>query len=178
MTTAWYTPTQLSRFPPQRPELEDEEDEEGMRKTVDYVTSLIDEQTAKGVPPERIVLGGFSQGHAMTLLVGLTSKYADRLAGLVCMSGYLPLLGSIQRLRAEAGLPEQVGYMPIFLARGTSDQLVPKRYHTMALEKLKQLGVEHDAVEVHEYEGLGHATNGIELRDLCAFLEKVVPGLD
>ncbi|KAJ9647177.1 hypothetical protein H2201_003397 [Coniosporium apollinis] len=179
MQSAWYTPTRLSPFPSSRPELDDSEDEEGMMKSVRYVESLLDDLTSKGVPPNRIVLAGFSQGHAMSLLTGLVSaKYAGKLAGLVGLSGYLPLAERIQQLRAEAELPAVVGDVPIFLVRGMKDMLVPKRYFRINREKLQELGVKDEAVEVHEYEGLAHNTSGEEIRGLCAWLEKVVPPLE
>lgn len=176
MTPAWYAPTPLTPFPSSRPELDDPEDEDGMMQSAKYITSLIDDVISKGIPLNRIVLGGFSQGCAMTLLMGLTSKYADQLAGLVGLSGYLPLVDRIQPLRAEAGLPSTMGNVPIFVARGDKDMLVPKRYLRICKEKLEQLGA--TGLEVKEYEGLGHQANAPELRDLCAWLEKVVPALE
>lgn len=119
MNTAWYLPTALSPFPSSRPELEDDEDEDGMRASMAYIVSLIDDLVAQGVPEKRIVLGGFSQGCAMTLLTGLTSKYAGKLGGLVGLSGYLPLADKISTLRADAGLTKHVDEdVPIFLVRG------------------------------------------------------------
>lgn len=178
MQRAWYSPTRLSPFASSRPELDDPEDEEGMLRSVKSVEALIDELTGRGVPPDRIVLGGFSQGHAVTMLAGLTSAKAQGLAGLVCLSGYLPLEGRIQGLRARAGLAETVGMVSMFVVRGMKDMLVPKRYHRMQMEKLEALGVEMDGVEVKEYEGLGHSTCAEEIRDLCTWLEKVVPALE
>ena len=66
----------------------------------------------------------------------------------------------------------------IFLARGTGDRLVPKRLHRMCYEALYGFGIEKDRVTSKEYEGMGHVMAGAELRDLCAFLEKVVPEMD
>jgi lysophospholipase-1 len=177
-TTAWYLPTSLSPYPPSRPELEDDEDEEGMMATVAYLTTLIDDLVKQGIPSNRIVLGGFSQGHAMSLLTGLVSKYAGQLGGLVGLSGYLPLPDRIPALRKEAGLPESVAEgIEVFLARGTSDRLVPKRHHRLCYEKLYELGVKEDLVTLKEYEGMVHVMGGPELRDMCTWLERVVPQL-
>jgi len=179
-TNAWYMPTRLSPYPPSRPELEDDEDEEGMMATVAYVTSLIDDLVKQGVPEKRIVLGGFSQGHAMSILTGLVSgKYAGKLAGLVGLSGYLPLPERIVGLREDAGLSKDVtDDVEVFLARGTADRLVPKRYHRLCYEKLFELGVKEEKVVLKEYEGMGHSLGGAELRDLCEWLERVVPVLE
>ena len=181
MQLAWYRPTQLSPFASSRPELEEEEDKAGMLKTVEYIESLIDACVNRGIPPNRIVLGGFSQGCAMSLLTDLTSKkYAGRLAGIVGLMGYLPLADGyrLQDLRAHNGLPPTHGEVPLFLARGQSDMLIPKRIWNRTLKKLDDLGVNKSAMEVHEYEGLGHTLNGPVLRDLCGWLERVIPKLE
>lgn len=176
---AWYTPSQLSPYPPSRPELEDDEDEQGIMATVAYLTTLIDDLVQQGIPQKRIVLGGFSQGHAMSLLTGLVSKHAGKLAGLVGLSGYLPLSDRILQLRADADLSTSVDdAAEVFLARGTGDRLVPKRYHRLCHEKLFKLGVKEDHVTLKEYEGLGHAMGGAEMRDLCEWLERVLPPLE
>jgi lysophospholipase-1 len=178
-TTAWYMPTRLSPYPPSRPELEDDEDEEGMMATVAYLTMLIDDLVKQGIPANRIVLGGFSQGHAMSLLTGLVSKYAGKLGGLVGLSGYLPLPDRIHTLREQAGLSAIVAdHIEVFLARGTGDRLVPKRYHRLCHEKLRELGVQEVSVTLKEYEGMGHVMGGPELRDMCTWLERVLPPLE
>ncbi|KAK3073812.1 hypothetical protein LTR53_001803 [Teratosphaeriaceae sp. CCFEE 6253] len=178
MTTAWYRPTPLTPFASSRPELEEEEDEEGLLKSVAYVESLIDACVRKGVPPNRIVLGGFSQGCALSLLTDLTSKkYGGKLAGIVGLCGYLPLAtGSrLQHLRAIADLPPTHGDVPIFLARGKQDSLIPKRIWNITLKGLEAF--QATSIELHEYEG-GHTIGGPMLRDICSWLEKVIPKLE
>ena len=183
MQTAWYAPTGLPDIGsrPDRPELQDEEDEEGMLKTVAYLESLIEACTRKGIPSNRIVLGGFSQGCAMSLLTDLISeKYSGKLAGIVGVMGYLPLSSGsrLQQLRAKAGLPMTVGEVPVFLARGKKDVLIPKSWWNHTVKKLDELGYNDGAMEVHEYEGLGHGFGPALLRDMCVWLEKVVPKLE
>jgi len=172
--TAWYLPTKLSA----RPELSEPEDEEGMLESVAYIESLIDACVSKGIPPQRIVLGGFSQGCAMSLLTDLTSaKYAGRLAGIVGLMGYLPLCDRLGDLRAKAGLPATHGDVPVFLARGKQDQLIPKKAWEQTLKALSLAGVDESSLVAREYEGLGHQLNGAVLRDLSEFLGRVVPDL-
>lgn len=181
MTTAWYRPTPLTPFASNRPELEEEGDEEGLTRSMKYIESLIDACVNKGIPPERIVLGGFSQGCALSLYTDLTSqKYAGRLAGIVGLMGYLPLASGyrLNDLRAHAGLPPTHGEVPVFLARGQRDQLIPRRVWSLTLKKLEELGLNAGALETHEYEGVGHSITGEMLRDLCAWLERVVPKLE
>lgn len=178
MATAWYTPSSLSPYPPSRPELEEDEDESGMMLSMAYLTTLIDDLIKEGIPESRIILGGFSQGCAMSLLMGLTSMHAGELGGLVGLSGYLPLVDRILALREEKGLPPKVtDDMKIFLARGTSDMLVPKRYFRVCNEKLSELGINQENLTLKEYAGMGHRMGSEELRDLCEWLERVVPNL-
>jgi predicted esterase len=177
MMPAWYLPHRLSPFPPSRPELKDDEDEEGIKASIEYIVSLIDEQVGRGVPEKRIVLGGFSQGHVMSLLVGLLSaKYSGKLGGLVGLSGYLPLVDRIDGMRRDAGMPAKMdGDMDVFIARGTKDRLVPKRYLSICSNTLQEIGVMPEKLTVKEYEDMAHVMNREELVDLCQWLEKVVP---
>lgn len=70
------------------------EDEKGMLETVGLLQGLIDAEVAAGIDPSRIILGGFSQGAAMTLLTGLTTP--TKLGGLVVLSGWLPMKEKIK----------------------------------------------------------------------------------
>jgi lysophospholipase-1 len=86
----------------------------------------------------------------------------------VRLSGYLPLIDRIPKLREEAGLFEEVkDDVEIFLARGTEDRLMPKRYYRLCYEGPYASGVKEEKVTVKEYEGMGHVMGGAELRDLC-----------
>ncbi|KAK4507065.1 hypothetical protein PRZ48_000799 [Zasmidium cellare] len=183
MDKAWFTPNSLPYLTPSRPELVPDEDEEGMLETVAYLESLIDAVVESGVPAKRIVLGGFSQGCAMSLLTHLTSsKYSRQLAGIAGLLGYLPLSDQkqrIQEIRAERGLKwNEERKVPVFLARGTKDEFIPRRAWLYTVEALKELGVEEAATDVRLYEGLTHTLNGALLQDLCTWLEKVVPAVE
>lgn len=177
---AWYTPSKLQVFPG-RPELEDDEDEEGMLETVAYIESLIEACERKGIPSERIVLGGFSQGCAMGLLTVLVSqKYSGKLAGIVGLMGYLPLAKDrrLEDMRSEAELPPVVGEVPVFLVRGKKDMLIPSSVWQRGLDKLAELGLNKEAMEVHEYEGVGHSITPQVMQDMCSWLERVLPPLE
>jgi len=181
MAAAWFAPTSFAPFDASRPDTIPKEDEAGMRETVQYIESLIDACVKKGIPPQRIVLGGFSQGCAMALLTDFTSsKYAGRLAGVVGLSGYLPFVygREIENMRAHASLPPAHGEVPVFLSRGTTDDVVPKRIWMQTLKKMESLGLNADAIEMHEYEGLGHEVSGDVLSDLSKFLTRIVPRLE
>ena len=179
MDTACFTPNTLSNHAPSRPELTYDEDEEGMLETVAYLETLIDACVEAGVPPNRIVLGGFSQGCAMSLLTHLTSsKYSGKLAGVAGLLGYLPLCDEKERIKELRAVQSDITRTPLFLARGTRDEFIPKRVWNYTVKTLKELGIEESAIEVREYEGLTHTINGPVLRDLCGWLEKVVPALE
>jgi predicted esterase len=73
-----------------------EQDEAGITKSKDYFHSLIDEEVAKGIPANRVVVGGFSQGGAMALLSGVT--YKNQLGGIFGLSCYLLLQKKIKEM--------------------------------------------------------------------------------
>jgi phospholipase/carboxylesterase len=117
------------------------EDEAGLRESFAQVHALLDREVARGMPAERIVLGGFSQGCAVTLGAGL--RYGQRLAGLVGMSGYLPLADTTAAERRDAN-----ALTPVFLAHGRSDGVVPLARGAAARDQLQALG---QTVEWHDY---------------------------
>lgn len=132
LAQAWYTPTNFSPIPvgrssaPTGEENEDEDDEqveEEVLNSAEYVRGLVDEEVRKGVELKRIVLGGFSQGCAVSLVAGLAGHYKGRLGGIVGLSGYLP---KGKRIRSERESYEK-GDMKVFIGHGTKDMLVPVR---------------------------------------------------
>ncbi len=152
---AWYDilGTQIERL----------EDEAGLRESMREVNALIERECARGVPAHRIVLGGFSQGCAMTLLTGL--RYPRRLGGLVCMSGYLPLAASTAAERHDAN-----ALVPIFMAHGRRDPMIALDRAAGSRDALTQLGY---AVDWHEYP-MEHSVCMEEIEALNAWLLKVL----
>jgi phospholipase/carboxylesterase len=139
------------------------EDEAGLRESMREVQALIDRERARGVAANRIVLGGFSQGCAMALLAGL--RYPERLAGLVCMSGYLPLAGSTAAERHDAN-----ALVPIFMAHGQRDGVIPIDRASASRDALAKLGY---SVQWHEYP-MEHSVCMEEVQALNAWLVKVL----
>ncbi|KAJ1927906.1 hypothetical protein EC988_010201, partial [Linderina pennispora] len=90
---SWYDIRSLER-------VTKDEDEAGMRESMIKVNKIISDEVAAGISPERIVLGGFSQGGAMTLFTGLQSEL--KLGGLIVLSAYLPIRDRIFQLATEA----------------------------------------------------------------------------
>ncbi|MDQ7744750.1 alpha/beta hydrolase [Hydrogenophaga pseudoflava] len=152
---AWY-----DIFPPSSdPSLPRLEDEAGLRESQAIVQQLLDREAQRGVPPARTVLMGFSQGCAMTLLAGLRAP--QRLAGLVALSGYLPLAS---RTAAEAS-KESRG-VPVFMAHGDADDIVVPARGAAARDTLAALGY---PVDWRSYP-MGHEVCMDEITDLNAWL--------
>ncbi len=144
-------------------QIDKREDEAGLRASLRDVQALIDRERARGVPARRIVLGGFSQGCAMTLLAGL--RYPERLGGLACMSGYLPLAASTATERHDAN-----ALVPIFMAHGRRDAVIALDRASSSRDVLAKLGY---AVEWHEYP-MEHSVCMEEVQALNAWLLKVL----
>jgi phospholipase/carboxylesterase len=139
------------------------QDEAGLRQSQQLVDELIAREVARGIPAERIVLAGFSQGCAMSLLAGL--RQPQRLAGIAGLSGYLPLA---EQTLAERSAANQA--TPIFLAHGTHDEMIVLQRAEASRDALQAMGY---AVEWHEYP-MGHSVCMEEIRDLETFLLRVL----
>ena len=139
------------------------EDEKGLRASQAMVEQLIAQEKARGVPAERIVLAGFSQGCAMTLQTGL--RHPEKLAGLLCLSGYVPLHTTIAAERHAANQDT-----PIFLAHGRGDQVIPVIRAEQTRDLLKSLGYD---VEWHAYQ-MPHSVCQEEVGDIGVWLRRVL----
>jgi phospholipase/carboxylesterase len=137
------------------------EDEAGLRESQAQVEALIAREVERGIPSERIVLMGFSQGCAVTLMTGL--RHATTLAGLVGLSGYLPLLDKTAAERHPANAAT-----PIFMAHGLQDPIVPLARAQASREALEALGCN---IEWHDYP-MPHSVCAEEVEALNAWLLK------
>ncbi len=139
------------------------EDENGLRASQQRIEQLIAREVARGIPAENIVLAGFSQGCAMTLQTGL--RHPQPLAGLMCLSGYLPLAATIATERSNANQ-----HTPIFMAHGRGDNVVTIDRAEASRDLLKQLGYD---IDWHEYM-MPHSVCEEEIDDIGAWLRKVL----
>jgi phospholipase/carboxylesterase len=139
------------------------EDEEGLRASQALVESLLAREKARGVAASRIVVAGFSQGCAVALMTGL--RHAERLAGLVGLSGYLPLAAATATERSDANRD-----LPIFIGHGRGDDVVPLSRGTAARDALVALGY---PVEWHDYP-MAHSVSPTEVADLNRWLLRVL----
>ncbi len=139
------------------------EDETGLRQSQAAIEALIANEKARGIPANRIVVAGFSQGCAMTLMVGL--RHAEQLAGLMCMSGYLPLADKTAAERSTASQG-----VPIFLGHGTYDGMIALPRAEASRDALKGMGY---AVEWHSYP-MEHSVCPQEITDMEGWLVRVL----
>jgi phospholipase/carboxylesterase len=139
------------------------EDEAGLRKSQTAIDMLIAREKERGIPAERIVLAGFSQGCAMTLQTGL--RYPEKLAGFLCLSGYVPIHATLAAERHAANKDT-----PIFLAHGTVDDIIPIQRAEQSRDLLRSLGYE---VEWHAYP-MPHSVSEQEIDDMGAWLRRVL----
>jgi predicted esterase len=185
MVRAWYVPKELPnpmkpRVPGHEDDVGSENDEEGIMKSVRYVDQLVQEEVRRGVEPGRIVVGGFSMGCAIALVWGLVSesKSRENIAGVVGLSGYLPMFGLLENMRDSskpaAAKEDDDREKKWFVVHGTRDMLVPTCLFNNTKKILSNL-VTPDCVETNIYENMGHSTCASELHDLLTWLEKVVP---
>jgi phospholipase/carboxylesterase len=139
------------------------EDEAGLRKSQELVERLIAQEKSRDIAADRIVLAGFSQGCAMTLQTGL--RHPEKLAGLLCLSGYLPIHATVPDERHSANHET-----PIFLAHGRGDPVIPIDRAEKSRDILKELGYQ---VEWREYM-MPHSVCGEEIEDIGAWMRRIL----
>jgi len=152
---AWYDILSLDRRAPQ--------DEAGIRASGASVDELIRRENQRGIPTERIVLGGFSQGGAISLFAG--PRYPEKLAGIMGLSCYMVLEDLLPAERTRVNFQT-----PVFLAHGTQDPVVDIRRGTEAKQLLEAGGY---PVEWHTYP-MPHSVCPQEADDIAAWLRKVL----
>ncbi|WP_426701557.1 alpha/beta hydrolase [Rhodanobacter sp. Col0626] len=137
------------------------QDEAGIRSSIAAVEALIAREHERGVPSERIVLAGFSQGGAIALAAGL--RHAEELAGIAVLSGYLPMSDALAAERHAANAA-----VPIFWGHGTSDPVVVVQRGIDSRDALQSLGY---AVDWHTYP-MAHSVCPQEIADLRDWLTR------
>lgn len=139
------------------------EDEAGIIISQRYINSLIEIEINRGIPSERIVLAGFSQGGAIALHTGI--RYPLKLGGILALSTYLPIK---TKLAAEAH-PANAG-IPIFMAHGIFDDVISLDMCKISLNILQN---NHYSVRWHEY-NMAHSVCAEEINDIRLFLKQVL----
>jgi phospholipase/carboxylesterase len=139
------------------------EDEAGLRRSQATIEGFIAREKSRGIAAHRIVVAGFSQGCAMSFMTAL--RHPERLAGIVGLSGYLPLAPTVAAERHPAN--QQT---PIYQAHGTRDGVIPIARAAASRDTLAALGY---SVEWHEYP-MEHSVCMPEIADLNRFLLRVL----
>ena len=139
------------------------EDHQGLRASQAMIEALVAAEVARGIPPARVLLAGFSQGGAMTLMAGL--RHGTRLAGLIVLSGYLPLANLLAAERHDANRD-----VPLFMAHGTYDPVV--RYERALQSRDVLLGLGY-RIDWHSYP-MQHSLCAEEVEAIGAFVRRVL----
>ena len=145
------------------PNLLSQQDAVGIKRSEHAIAALIDRELDRGILLQNVVLAGFSQGCAMALHTGL--RYKQKLAGIVALSGYLPLANSLAHERSQAN-----ANTPIFMAHGTQDPVVVMDRGEVSKNTLIALGY---SVQWRTY-AMAHSVHPEELADISKFLKEVL----
>lgn len=143
------------------PNLNERADEKNVFESVEQIERLIEKEEARGVPADQIILAGFSQGAVIALITGL--RYKKRLGGILSLSGYFPFHEKI-----FAASPPENRSLPIFVAHGTEDAIVPFSSGRHVYDLLHQEGY---AAEWHSYT-MPHSVCAEEIQDIKLFLSR------
>jgi phospholipase/carboxylesterase len=141
-----------------------QQDAGGIRVSQAHVEALIAREHTRRITAGAIVLAGFSQGGAMALQTGL--RHAERLAGILALSAYLPLPDTLAQEASAANRD-----LPIFMAHGTQDPVIPLSWAKRSRDLLVGLGY---AAEWHEYP-MPHSVCAEEIADIGHWLGRILP---
>ena len=139
----------------------DRADGDGVLESIRQVEALVEREAGRGIPAQRLILAGFSQGGAITLAAGL--RRAEPLAGLVALSTYLPMAP-----QAGNDLQPAAVAQPLFMAHGSQDPVVPPQAGERSAAVLRDLGFK---VDWQTYP-MAHGVCADEIRDLGDWLER------
>lgn len=140
-----------------------EQNIEHIRESEKILQALIENEIRRGIACERIVLAGFSQGGAIALYTGL--RYPKPLAGIMSLSAPVPYVESLMAEISPANTA-----VPVFMAHGTDDRMIPFNLAQQAHERLEVHGLH---LERHTYV-MGHTVVPDEIRDIARWLARVL----
>ncbi len=139
-------------------------DEANIRSSAELVDAIIEAQIASGIAANRIILAGFSQGGAIVLQAGLRQLHS--LAGIMALSTYLALPDKL--VAEKSGINQNI---PIFLAHGAIDQVIPVEMAYTTRGQLEKAGYK---LEWHEYEYMPHSVSLDEINHISAWVQKIL----
>lgn len=138
-------------------------DEKGIAASVTMLEELVKREESRGIETNNIILAGFSQGAVIALTTGL--RYPKPLAGLLVLSSYLPLADKV--LQNASSVNRQI---PIFIAHGTEDPIVPYALGKASYVTLKQAGY---PVSWHSYP-MPHSICASEINDISQWMQGIL----
>lgn len=141
------------------------QDVEGFLGSVQKLRFLIDSEIKAGIPAENIVLGGFSQGAALT--IGSAATFDVKLGGFVSLSGFCSIQEAIKPLISKAN-----NGTPMFQGHGTADPVIKYENGKKSNEFLKT-SVGMKKIDFHTYNGMAHSTSPEEVADIIQFLKQI-----
>uniref|UniRef100_A0A3Q3E9H4 palmitoyl-protein hydrolase n=1 Tax=Labrus bergylta TaxID=56723 RepID=A0A3Q3E9H4_9LABR len=150
------------------------EDESGIKRAADNIKAIIEHEAKNGIPPHRIILGGFSQGGALSLYTALTCQH--QLAGVVALKCCcLPLKTTLLHLTISlSGASSGNKNIPILQCHGENDCMIPPHFGVMTHEKLRLI-VNPDLVNFKTYPDLSHSSCPQEMVAVREFIDKYLP---
>jgi phospholipase/carboxylesterase len=136
-------------------------DADGVRESTASLEALIAREIQRGIPADKIVVAGFSMGGAVAINTALNTAHS--LAGLMALSTYLPLPGEVD---GSSGCRD----LPVFMAHGSFDPMLPMQWGRLSAQKLEETGFK---VEWHDYP-MAHAVCPQEIADIREWLLRVL----
>lgn len=134
-------------------------DTEQLRASADSVARLVEREKKKGVPADRIIIAGFSQGGAVAYELGLS--YPERLGGILALSTYFATAKTVQCSEANADVP-------ISVYHGTFDPMVPESLGVRSVETLKEMGYDPS----YQTFPMEHSVCLEEIQDIGRFIRR------
>ena len=180
-TTAWFVPRRLPNgalpfVPGEVIDTDDADDEEGILRSVGRLDDLVDVELARGTPPDRLLVGGFSQGCVISLVWSLVGRNRHNVAGVMPMCGYFPLGHRLEAIRSDRNIQDTKSEekRKWYYIHGRADLIIPWKMYEEGQQVLATW-VEKDRIETRLIDGLGHNTNDVVLRGMLRFFNAVIP---
>uniref|UniRef100_A0A0X3PRN5 palmitoyl-protein hydrolase n=1 Tax=Schistocephalus solidus TaxID=70667 RepID=A0A0X3PRN5_SCHSO len=147
------------------------QDENGIKSAAEELSKWVDAEVTAGIPANRIIVGGFSQGGSVSLYYALTNK-KNPITGVVALSCWLPLHA---RFMQNPNLVEADKSLPIFQCHGTMDPIVPFEMGSETSTILKNMGFSKSSLT--KIPGMGHSSSDRELEMVREFFNEKLPAM-
>jgi len=141
------------------------EDTQGLEATRSFVSGIIQQEIEQGIPPNRIIVGGFSQGAVVSLFT--VYQHAVTLGGCIALSGHVPSYANFHLILHPANKQT-----PLLMYHGQSDEVIPYQYAKQSYEILKKIGLN---LRFETVPSLGHSATIEELEDVAKFVKGIIP---